>query len=59
MQRRASLSQESAVAQALQGKEVLPSNIIEEMVHMMQVSVPSPLHLRQTEEIKVQCQVIK
>ena len=45
-QRRASLSQESAEAQALQGKETLLADIIkEEMAHWTQVLVLSHLHL--------------
>ena len=53
-QRRASLHQDSAEAQALQGKEVLLANIIEE-----EVSVLSHLHLQQAEEIKSQSDEIR
>ena len=54
-QRRASLHQDSAEAQALKGKEALLGDTIEkEMVHWTQVSVLSHLHLQQTEEIKSQ-----
>ena len=54
-QRRASLHQDSAEAQALQGKEALLANIIEEeMAHQTQVLVLSHLHLQQAEEIKSQ-----
>ena len=52
-QRRASLHQDSTEAQALQGKEALLADIIEEeMAHQTQVSVLSHLHLQQAEEIK-------
>ena len=45
-QRRACLSQELAEAQALQGKEALLTDIIEEEIaHQTQVPVPSHLHL--------------
>ena len=45
-QRRASLHQDLAEAQALQGKEALLANIIqEEVVHQTQVFVLSHLHL--------------
>ena len=44
-QRRASLHHDSTEAQALQGKEVLLADIIEEMAHQMQVSILSHLHL--------------
>ena len=51
--RRASLHLDSAEAQALQGKEALLANIIEEeMAHQTQVSVLSHLHLQQAKEIK-------
>ena len=54
-QRRASLLQNSAEAQALKGQEELLAEILEEeMAHQMQVSVLSHLHLRQAEEIKAQ-----
>ena len=46
-QRRASLHQDLAEAQALQGKEALLANIIEEMAHQTQVLVLSHLHLLQ------------
>ena len=59
-QRRASLSQDSAEIQAIQGKEVLLANIIEkEMAHQTQVSVLSQLHLWQAKEIKAQSEEIK
>ena len=52
-QRRASLHQDPAEAQALQGKEALLADIIEEeMVHQIQVLVLSHLHLQQAKEIK-------
>ena len=45
-QRRASLSQELAEAQALQGKDALLAEIVEkEKAHQTQVSVLSHLHL--------------
>ena len=45
-QRRASLLQDSAEAQALKGQEELLAKILEEeMAHQMQVSVLSHLHL--------------
>ena len=48
----ASLTQESAEAQALQGKELLLADKIEkEMAHQTQVLVLYQLHLRQAEEI--------
>ena len=59
-QRRASLLQESAEAQALKGQEELLVEIVEEeMAHQTQVSVLSHLHLRQAEEIRVQSDEIK
>ena len=59
-QRRASLLQDSAEAQALKGQEELLAKIVEEeMAHQMQVSVLSHLHLRQAEEIKPQSDEIK
>ena len=59
-QRRASLLQDSAEAQALKGQEELLVEIVEEeMAHQTQVSVLSHLHLRQTEEIKAQSNEIK
>ena len=59
-QRRASLLQDSAEAQALKGQEELLAKIVEEeMAHQMQVSVPSHLHLQQAEEIKAQSDEIK
>ena len=52
-QRRASLHHDSAEAQALQGKEALLADIIEEeMAHWTWVLVLSHLHLQQAEEIK-------
>ena len=59
-QRRASLLQDSAEAQALKGQEELLAKIAEEeMAHQMQVSVLLHLHLRQAEEIKVHSNEIK
>ena len=59
-QRRASLLQDSAEAQALKGQEELLAEIVEEeMAHWMQVSFLSHLHLRQAEEIKAQSDEIK
>ena len=59
-QRRASLHHDSAEAQALQGKEALLANIIEEeMAHWTQVSVLSHLHLQQAKEIKSQSDEIR
>ena len=59
-QRRASLIQTSAEAQALKGQEELLAEIVEEeMAHQMQASVLSHLHLRQAEEIKAQSNEIK
>ena len=52
---RAPLHQGSAEAQALQGKEALLANIIEEeMAHQTEVSVLSHSHLQQAKEIKSQ-----
>ena len=52
-QQRSSLLQESAEVQALQGKEALLADIIEEeMAHQTQVSVLSHSHLQQAKEIK-------
>ena len=52
-QRRASLLQDSAEAQAIKGQEALLAEIVEEeMAHWTQVSVLSHLHLQQAEEIK-------
>ena len=49
-QQRTSLQQEFTEAQALQGKEALLANIIEEeMAHQTQISVLSQLHLQQAE----------
>ena len=57
-QRRASLHHDSAGA--LQGKEALLANIIEEeMAHQIQVLVLSHLHLQQAEEIKSQSNEIR
>ena len=54
-QQRASIHQVLAEVQALQCKEALLANIIEEeMAHQTQVSVLSQLHLQQAEEIKSQ-----
>ena len=59
-QRRASLLQDSADAQALKGQEEMLAEIVEEeMAHWMQVSVLLHLHLRQAEEIKAQSDEIK
>ena len=59
-QRRSSLLQDSAEAQALRGQEeLLAETVEEEMVHQTQVSVLSHLHLRQAEEIKAQSDEIK
>ena len=59
-QRRASLHQDSSEAQALQGKEALLADIIEEeMAHRTHVSVLSHLHLQQAEEIKSQSNEIR
>ena len=59
-QRRASLHHDSAKAQALQGKEALLADIIEEeMAHQTQVSVLSYLHLQQAKEIKSQSNEIR
>ena len=59
-QRRASLLQDSAEAQALKGQEELLAEIVEEeMAHRIQVSVLSHLHLRQAEEIRAQSDEIK
>ena len=59
-QRRASLHHDSAEAQALQDKEALLANIIEEEVaHWTQVMVLSHLHLQQAKEIKSQSKEIR
>ena len=59
-QRRASLLQDSAEAQALKGqKELLVEIVEEEMAHWTQVSVLSHLHLKQAEEIRAQSNKIK
>ena len=59
-QRRASLQHHSSEAQALQGKEALLADIIEEeMAHQTQVSVLSQLHLQQAKEIKSQSEEIR
>ena len=59
-QRRASLLQDSAEAQALKGQEALLAEIVEEeMAHQTQVSVLSHFHLQQAEEIKAQSKEIK
>ena len=60
VQRRASLHHDSTEAQALQGKEALLANIIEEEVaHQTQVSVLSHLQLQQAKEIKSQSNEIR
>ena len=59
-QRRAFLHQDLAKAQALQGKEALLADIIEEeMAQWTQVSVLSHLHLQQAKEIKSQSDEIR
>ena len=59
-QRRASLHHDSTEAQALQGKEALLANIIEEeMAHQTQVLVLSHLHLQQAKEIMSQSNQIR
>ena len=59
-QRRASLHQDSAEAQALQGKEALLANIIEEeMANQTQVLVLFHLHQQQAKEIKSQSNEIR
>ena len=59
-QRRASLHHDSAEAQALQGKEALLADIIEEeMAHQTQVLVLSHLHLQQAKEIRSQSNEIR
>ena len=59
-QRRASLLQDSAKAQALKGQDTFLAEIVEEeMAHQTQVSVLSHLHLWQAEEIKAQSEEIK
>ena len=59
-QERAPLDQELAEAQALQGKEALLADIIEEeMTHTTQVLVLSHLHLQQAKEIKSQSSEIR
>ena len=59
-QRRASLHHDSTEAEALQGKEALLANIIEEeMAYQTQVSVLSHLHLQQAKEIKSQANEIR
>ena len=59
-QQRASLLHESMEAQALQGKEALLVDIIEEkMAHWTHVLVLSHLHLQHAEEIKPQYDEIK
>ena len=59
-QRRASLHHDSAEAQALQGKEALLADIIqEEMAHQTQVPVLSQLHLQQVKEIRSQSNEIR
>ena len=60
VQQRASLQQESAEAQTLQGKEDLLANLIEEeMALQTQVSVLSQMHLQQAKEIKSQSNEIR
>ena len=59
-QQMASLHQDSAEAQALQCKEALLANIIEEeMAHTTQVLVLYHLHLQQAKEIKSQSDGIR
>ena len=59
-QRWASLHQDSAEAQVLQGKEALLVDMIEEeMAHQTQVLVLSHLHLQQAKEIKSQSDEIR
>ena len=59
-QRRTSLLQDPAEAQALKGQEELLVEIVgEEMAHQTQVSMLSHLHLRQAEEIRTQFDEIK
>ena len=59
-QRRTSLLQDSAEAQALKGQEELLAKIVEEeMAHQTQVSDLSHLHLRQAEEIRAHSDEIK
>ena len=59
-QRRASLHHDFAEAQALQGKEALLANIIEEEIaHQTQVLVLSQLHLQQAKEIRSQSNEIR
>ena len=59
-QGRASLLQDSAETQALNGQEELLVKIVEEeMAHQTQVSVLSHLHLRQAEDIRAQSNEIK
>ena len=56
-QRKASLQHDSAEAQALQGKEALLANIIEEeMAHRTQGSVLFHLHLQQGQRNQVSIQ---
>ena len=59
-QRRASLHQDSAEAEALQGKKALLADIIEEeMAPQTQLLVLSHLHLQQAKEIKSQSNEIR
>ena len=59
-QRRSSLLQDSAEAQALKGQEaLLAGNDEEEIAHQTQVSVLSHLCFQQAEEIKAQSKEIK
>ena len=59
-QRRASLLQDSAEAQALKDQQALVSEIVEEeMADWTQVSVLLHLHLQQAKEIKAQSEEIK
>ena len=59
-QRMALLSQESAEAQALQGKEAFLADITEEkMAHQIQVLVLAHIHIWHAEEIKAQSEEIK
>ena len=59
-QQRASIQQESTEAQALQGKEALLADIVEEeMVHWAHVLVLSQIHLQQAKEIMLQSNEIR
>ena len=58
-QRRASLLQDSAEAQAKGQEELLAEIVKEEMAHWTHISVLSHLHLREAEEIRAQSNEIK